>query len=496
VNLDAPRILVVDDEPGMREACQRVLSSNGYEVETAEDGLKALDLCKGPGYFAAALIDLKMPRMDGLELLERMRKLDADIILFVVTAYASLDTAVKAVKGGAYEYIAKPFTPVELLRSVRRGLEMRSLTVEARNLREERESRLLEVAFERSKSNTIIGCMTDGVLVVNRDEQIVLRNPAAANIIPECADMALPAPLAVLQSEQLRGLLCETLRNAAGPFIASKEITLGESTYMVNVSPVIESGESNSGAVAVLRDITAMKKLETLKSTFVSMVVREVKKPLVDIERHLNEAQSDATGHKQNHLRENLKEAMSRAETLASMVSELQDLVSLETGVFQIVRAPLDVAAAVKSAISSCRNLAQLKGIDIVFRPEQDAKPEAVFADGGAIVRVFKYLVDNAIKYTLAGGHVDVRLEYSGVYVKISIQDNGIGISQQEQKRIFEEFYRAKSDYVAAIAGPGLGLALAKKLLQLHQGKVTVQSAPSRGSIFTVFLPLASMADG
>ena len=166
------RILVTDDELGMREGCRKILVAEGYEVETAADGVQALEVFDKHRNFSAALVDLKMPRMGGMELIETIRRQDPDIVLLVITAYAAINTAVEATKRGAYSYIPKPFLPDELLLRVRNGLEMRALTIEARRLREERESRLLEVEAERTQSRTIIDCMTDGVLVVNRDRQI------------------------------------------------------------------------------------------------------------------------------------------------------------------------------------------------------------------------------------------------------------------------------------------------------------------------------------
>ncbi len=154
------RILVVDDEPGMREGCRRILVSSGFEVEVAQNGERGLELFRETGKFSAALIDLKMPGMSGLELIRTIHDEDRDIILLVITAYAAIDTAVEATKLGAYGYIPKPFTPNELLLAIRNGLEKRALSLEAKRFQVEREKQLLELAFERSKSRTIINCMT------------------------------------------------------------------------------------------------------------------------------------------------------------------------------------------------------------------------------------------------------------------------------------------------------------------------------------------------
>ena len=130
-----------------------------------------------------ALIDLKMPQMDGMELLAHLNQLDPDMIKIVITGYATLETAIEAVQKGAYDYIPKPFTPGELRTRVNRGLEKRSLLQEARKLREERERNLLELANEKSRTQTIIQCMGDGLLVTNRDQQVVFCNPAGRRLL-------------------------------------------------------------------------------------------------------------------------------------------------------------------------------------------------------------------------------------------------------------------------------------------------------------------------
>lgn len=144
------KILVVDDERGMREGCRRILSAEGYEVVTAEDGAAGLDIFLRQGPFQAALVDMKMPRMSGIELVEQIRRRDADVLLLIITAYATIETAVEATKRGAYGYIPKPFTPEELLLPVRNGLEYRALALEARQLRAEAERERLKLITAKS----------------------------------------------------------------------------------------------------------------------------------------------------------------------------------------------------------------------------------------------------------------------------------------------------------------------------------------------------------
>ncbi len=151
-------ILVVDDEKGIREGCRRILISEGYSVDVAENGKLALEMVKGKPY-DLILVDLMMPVMGGLELMEHVRQIDPGIILVVITGFATVETAVDAMKHGAYDYIPKPFNPDQLLAVLGRGLDKRRLTIEKEKLREERDQRLLEVASEKSKLHTIVNSM-------------------------------------------------------------------------------------------------------------------------------------------------------------------------------------------------------------------------------------------------------------------------------------------------------------------------------------------------
>lgn len=491
MNDERTKVLVVDDELGMREGCRKILLSENYVVETAEDGIDGLEKFRAHGDFAIVLVDLNMPRMGGLDLIERLKSLDEDVVIFVITAYAAIDTAVEATRRGAYGYIPKPFTPDELILPVRNGLERRALAIEARRLREERENRLLEVAVERSQSSTIIACMTDGVLVVNRDGQIVLRNAAMVSVMPNCTSAPLPAPLDSLDVPEVRALVRAVLGAGGGHAITAKEIESGAANLMLNASPVLGPSGDVIGAVVVVRDITELKRLDTAKSMFISMVAHEIKSPLATVENYLNAIQAGLLDDDHEKRRHIIERCLFRISTLRTMVSDLTNLTAIETGKFTLARVPVDIREAVVGVVDVYKERAEEKRMTIRIECEPDVDGVHVLADKNSLYMVFSNLVDNAIKYTPAGGEISVRVEKRGGFVQVSVKDTGIGMTPDQQEHVFDEFFRAKNEYTVKVPGTGLGLTLVKRLVEAHQGHVSVESVPKRGSTFSVRLPLA-----
>ena len=288
--MSATRILVIDDEAGIREGCRRVLTGEGFEVDMAPDGEAGLGLFRA-GQYDLMLVDLRMPGLSGMELLGALRGLDPDAVAVIITAYASLDTAVEATKRGAYDYLAKPFTPDELTAVTTRALAHRRLLVEARKLREQRERDLLALAGEQSRLRTIIDCMADGLLVINRDRQVVLFNPAALRILRQDG-----LPVGALASEclnvpELVAVIETTLQTQASTR-TQREFSIGpshdETAVRVIAAPVVDEKGEGLGVIAVLRDVTALKEVERVKASFVNMVSHELRAPLSAMRGYLD----------------------------------------------------------------------------------------------------------------------------------------------------------------------------------------------------------------
>ena len=483
------KILVVDGERDAREGLRKLLTSRGYRVQTAEDGVAGLELAKREADFDAALIDLKVPRMGGLELLEELHKYDENMVLFVIAAFPTIETAVEAMKRGACNYFAKPFSPDGLLREIENGLKKRALTLEAHRRHKERENRLLELTLERSKSRSIIDCMSDGIIVINRDRQIVMINSSAARAIPELEGLPFPVPLKMLPWPDLRALLVETLEAASTPVIVSREIVVRNRTYMVNASPVTDPVGEILGAVAVMRDIAKLKDLENAKSAFVSMVAHEIRNPLTVIQQDLNTLLSGEGGPLTERQRETLNRALVETRFLHKMLSELT---VIQSGTISLRREPVDLKGIVEISVKSRLDQAREKGVALRTHYEGFAEFLKVLADKEALESVFTNLIDNAIKYTPRGGHVDVTVEPDGMWARVSVRDDGIGIEEENKEKIFEEFFRVRNETTAEIPGTGLGLTVVKRIVDMHQGSVSVESKPGEGAVFHVYLPAAA----
>jgi len=141
--LEPLKILVIDDERGIREGCRRILESENYQVLTAEDGSKGLELAR-TDQVAVALIDLKMPGIDGLEVLREIRKINAEIIPIIVSGHGTIESAVEAMKAGAFDFITKPFEPDRLLKVIDRGLEQKKERLKGLELKKEHREQAID----------------------------------------------------------------------------------------------------------------------------------------------------------------------------------------------------------------------------------------------------------------------------------------------------------------------------------------------------------------
>jgi len=485
---EPPHILVIDDELGMREGCRRALAAQGYWVEGAADGDEGWRRLQEGGW-DLVLVDIKLPGIGGIDLLERARSLDPDLVCIVITGYATLEMAVQATKRGAYDVLPKPFTSDDLLLVVRQGLEHRSLTLEARRLREEKEQGLLLLAEEQSRLRTIIDCLADGVLVANREGRLVLYNPAALRLLGLREPPPIGSDLAPLCLDlQLGEAASAGLTGEDGrPTILATELTCNALTLLASVTPILDEAGVRLGSVMLLRDITEAKALEQVKNQFISMTSHELRTPLAAVQTYIDTMLEGFAGELSAQQREILDRCSQRLEALITLVNDLLDMSRLQSGRVERRIIALDVAAAVRETIDLLRPLAAEHQVTLSADLPTDLP--TVEMDREDLGRILTNLLSNAIKYNRPGGAAAVRAVVDGYYLRIDVIDNGLGIPEEALPRLFNEFYRVKRPETSGIGGTGLGLAIVKRTVEYYQGRVEVQSVHGQGSTFSVYLP-------
>lgn len=483
------RILVVDDEKGIREGCRRVLVAEGHSVETAENGEKGLEMAQTAA-FDLLLVDVKMPTVGGIELVRRVQEIDPAIVCVMITGYATLETAIEATKSGAYDFLPKPFTPDELVAKVSKGLDRRWLMLEARRLREERERSLLEISVGKGRLLTVINCMQDGVLVTNRDGQVVLYNPAALTMLHLDCKGPIGQPLQeCVPFPQLAELVTSAFDAASSKAMVSQQITDldGSKVLMANVAPVRDERGEILGLVTVVRDITELKRLDKVKSQFVAMVSHELRTPLAAVQGYLDVMLSGAAGEDPQRWRRMLERSKLRIEALLNLIDDLLDVSSIEAGRIARRIEWVNLPNLLLDVIEIVRPKAEARNIAIDGELRGDLP--AVRADREDMVRLFTNLLTNAVKYNRDGGAVHLSARTAGRYLRVDVGDTGIGIPRESIPKLFDEFYRVKRPETRGITGTGLGLSIVKRILEAHHGYVEVESELGKGSTFSVFLP-------
>lgn len=489
---ESVNILVVDDEKGIREGCRRILMAEGYAVEVAENGQAGLQLVQSKP-FDLVLVDLMMPVMGGLEMMEAVHKLDPEIIMIVITGFATIETAVDAMKHGAYDYVPKPFTPDQLLAVVNRGLEKRRLSLQAQRLMEERDQKLLEVAREESKIHTIVNSMADGILVTNKERQLVLWNPAAVKMLSLNEKLEVGRDMAeVIKEESLVKLMEKALLPDSSRYTAiSEEIEIAKAepkTLMVNVSAIRDKDGQVLGVVSTLRDITRLKELDQVKSQFVSMVTHELRAPLSAVEGYLSAYLSGAAGSDPQVNRQMLERAKARTHSLLDLVNDLLQFSRLECKKVERKKELLDLTGIISGTVDLLKN--QGEANEITWKVDLPASLPLIEADRAEMEQLFTNLISNAIKYNVKKGSVSITAEPTNHYLTIRVADTGIGIDKEHLNNIFDEFYRVCIPETRYVTGTGLGLSIVKRIVESHFGQIEVESEVGKGTTFTVKLPM------
>jgi two-component system, sensor histidine kinase and response regulator len=372
VDVDTLNILIVDDEYGMRRGAERALRDvvmnlpdiNGevrFSIRTAATG-KEFEEKLNSGPTDILLLDHKLPDTTGLEILDRLGQRSLDLLTIMITAYASLETAVTATRRGAYDFLAKPFTPEELRGAVRKAARHLILQRQARRLAEEKR----QVRFQ-----------------------------------------------------------------------------------------------------------------------FTSVLAHEMKAPISAIEGYLQMIKERSVGDDLAAYDRMVDRCLIRIEGMRKLIADLLDLTSIESGQRQRTITTVDISETVRQAIENVKAEAERREIALNLDVPAGL---ALEADRTEIEMIFNNLISNAVKYNRDKGSVSVSAAAVGEEIRIRVDDTGIGMTQEESSRLFNDFTRIKNEKTRHILGSGLGLSTVKKLVSLYNGKIVTKSQPEVGSTFTVTL--------
>jgi signal transduction histidine kinase len=353
--------------------------------------------------------------------------------------------------------------------------------------------------IEAAKNQAILDSIADGVLVADETSHIVLANLPASSI--------LDIPRDQLQGKSINELLglyshagdtwIRTIQDWANNSDRVKQWTyladqlaIEDKVVSVHLSPVL-AGSQYFGTVSIFRDITKEVEVDNLKSEFVSTVSHELRTPMTSIKGYADLMLMGATGSLSDAQQRYLQVIKNNADRLHMLVNDLLDISRIETNKTVLDLRPLDVAQVVNEVLEGhlhgrIQNQKKQIGIETSMAP---ALP-LVQADQAKLTQILTNLLDNAFNYTPEGGKIAVSAWPDGSFVNVSIADTGIGISKKNLHKIFERFFRSEAAEVQSVPGTGLGLAIVRSLIQMHGGRLNVESEIGQGSKFTFTLPI------
>jgi len=342
-----------------------------------------------------------------------------------------------------------------------------------------------ELATEKTKLQTILDKTDDGLIVVDHEARVQMVNPAAARLLD--ADLASVGGRTVLECTLNRDFseLVDRVFRTMAPASLEIQLATHEQTYLnVYVTP-LERPDGPADAVIVMHDLTPMKRIDSMRRAFVANVSHELRTPLASIKAM---AETIVLRGRKNpeSVKEFAEKITAEADRLTALSDDLLDLAKIEAGRRPIRAEDFALSEATARMASDLRPKAEEKAVELLVEVLEDLR---VSADREAVHQILANLVDNAVKYTSPSGRICISASNEGEWVSIKVSDTGIGIPASDLPRIFERFYRVDKARSRSGGGTGLGLSIVKHLVEAHGGKVTVESSPGAGSVFTFTLP-------
>lgn len=336
---------------------------------------------------------------------------------------------------------------------------------------------------EKEQLTSIISSMADGVITMNRKGDIIISNPPAKKLLQAFYvehegydENHQPLP------NQMRGILEKVILTEKQQIA---EISIQGTSWVVLMTPLYDQ-EAVRGAVAVLRDMTEERKLDKLRKDFIANVSHELRTPISMLQGY-SEAIIDDIASTEEEKREIAQIIYDESLRMGRLVNELLDLARMESGHIDLHLESVPVSAYFDRIIRKFQGVAKEHGVDL--RLQISDRQDTMVIDVDRIEQVLTNLIDNAIRHTSEGGSVTIIVDSLSDGFRISVQDSGSGIPEEDLQFVFERFYKADKARTRGRSGTGLGLAIAKNIVEAHQGHVSVQSKLGEGTTFSFFIP-------
>jgi two-component system phosphate regulon sensor histidine kinase PhoR len=376
----------------------------------------------------------------------------------------------------------------------------RALNLLATRLRDQ----IRDLEQERAKATAILDGMVEGVIAVDGHDSVLLMNERARSLFGLGAAGSVGKPfLEVIRNADLHQIFREARAGRDSPSaparvaVTQREVPLAtpvERIVQVNAVP-LRLTRDEVGVVMVLHDVTALRRLERVRTEFVANVSHELRTPLTAIRGYLETLLGGALDEPEN-ARNFLEIVVRHSERLTRLLDDLTDLSNIELGRIRLRLTPTRLHEVIASVLGIIRPRAEAGGVALRDAIAADLPP--VIADHDRLVQILINLVDNAVKYTPGGGAVTVEAQArDGGMVEVAVRDTGVGIPPQDLPRVTERFYRVDKARSRELGGTGLGLAIVKHLVIAHGGDLRIESPPGRGTTVRFTLPeSASRGEG
>jgi len=366
--------------------------------------------------------------------------------------------------------------------------ELGELAAALNDMSSQLEARLRELSEEKADLSAILAGMTEGVLVARPDGRIRLTNQALRNQFDITEETQGKTVLEAFRNVPLQELVSEVIEEGD---VSARELTFltpNERTCELSATRLQDSRGAVTGVIIVFHDITRMRQFENTRKEFVANVSHELRTPLSIIKGYVETLLDDQPPDEAT-TRQFLNTIQRHSRRLEALIADLLSISALESQQARLNFEPVSMRAAAQSVLEELARQAQDKSITISMEiPEQ---LPAVRADAQRLHQILFNLLDNAIKYTQAHGHVTIRAAEKDGTVETAVADDGPGIGPEHLPHVFERFYRVDKARSRELGGTGLGLSIVKHIIQSHGGRVWAESQIEQGSTFYFTLPRA-----